>query len=236
MKTSKFYFLLLTAVSFSFAAKAQTADDIIGKYVDAIGGKDKVSQVKSIYTEATVSVMGTDGPASTTLVVGKGYRSELEVNNTKIVQVITDKGGWSINPYAGASDPTPMPDDEYQGSKDQIWLGGSLMNYKAGGGTAELLPKDGNNYPIKITVGKNVATYYIDATTWLLSKIATTATAQGQTTDVSESYSNYQKTDFGLLVPFKVDVDLGQIQLAYVAKAVTINKDIDPKVFDMPAK
>ncbi len=236
MKITKFYFLLFTAVSLSFAAKAQTADDIIGKYVDAIGGKDKISQIKSVYTEATVSVMGMDGPSSTTLLVGKGYRSELEVNSSKVIQVLTDKGGWSINPFAGATDPTPMPDDEYQGGKDQIWLGGSLLNYKAKGYTAELLPKDGNNYPIKVTAGKNVAIYYIDATTYLLNKLTTTATAQGQSTNVTETFANYQKTDFGYLAPFKVDIDLGQVQLGYVAKSVTVNKDIDPKVFDMPGK
>ncbi len=236
MKIKKFYFLLFTAVSLSFAAKAQTADDIIGKYVDAIGGKDKISQIKSVYTEATVSVMGMDGPSSTTLLVGKGYRSELEVNNSKVIQVVTDKGGWMINPFAGATDPTPMPNDEYQGSKDQIWLGGSLLNYKANGYTAELLPKDGNNYPIKVTAGKTVTTYYIDATTYLLNKLTTTATAQGQSTNVTETFANYQKTDFGYLAPFKVDIDLGQVQLGYVAKSVTVNKDIDPKVFDMPAK
>jgi hypothetical protein len=236
MKITKFYFLLFTAVSLSFAAKAQTADDIIAKYVDAIGGKDKISQIKSVYTDATVSVMGMDGPSTTTLLVGKGYRSEIEVNSTKVIQVVTDKGGWMINPYAGASDPTPMPDDEYQGGKDQIWLGGSLLNYKANGYTAELLPKDGNNYPIKVTAGKNVATYYIDATTWLLNKLTTTATAQGQSTNVTETFANYQKTDFGYVAPFKVDIDLGQVQLGYVAKSVTVNKDIDPKVFDMPGK
>ena len=79
MKITKFYVLLLTAVSLSFAAKAQTADDIIGKYVDAIGGKDKLAQIKSVYTEATVNVMGSDNPASTTVLVGKGYRSEADL-------------------------------------------------------------------------------------------------------------------------------------------------------------
>jgi hypothetical protein len=236
MKITKLCFLLLAAVSLSFAAKAQTADDIIGKYADAIGGKDKLSQIKSIYVEATVSVMGMDGPATTTLLVGKGYRSEIEVNNTKIVQVVTDKGGWMINPYSGATDPTAMPDDEYQAGKDEIWVGGALLNYKASGYTAELLPKDGNNYPIKITAGKNVSIYYIDATTYLLNKVTNTVSMQGQTQDVSTTYSNYQKTDFGYVAPNKVDVDLGQVQLSYVGKSITINKDIDPKVFDMPGK
>jgi hypothetical protein len=236
MKTTKFYLLLLTAVSLSFAAKAQTADDIIGKYVDAVGGKDKLAQIKSIYTESSLNVMGTDNPATATLLVGKGYRTDAEVNGSKIIQVYTDKGGWAVNPFTGSTDPTPMPDEQYQSGKDNIWVGGALVNYKANGYTAELLPKDGNNYPIKITAGKQVSTYFIDANTYLLNKITTTASMQGQTQDVTTTLSNYQKTDFGYLSPYKMDVDLGQFQLSYVIKSVTVNKDIDPKVFEMPAK
>jgi len=236
MKITKFFLLLLTAASLGFAAKAQTADDIIGKYVDAIGGKDKLGQMKSVYTEATVNVMGSDNPASTTLLVGKGYRSEAEINGSKIIQCYTDKGGWSINPFAGVTDAAPMPDDQYQAGKDDIWVGGSLLNYKANGYTAELLPKDGNNYPVKITAGKQVTTYFIDANTSLLNKITSTVSVQGQTTDVTTAYSNYQKTDFGYLAPYKIDVDLGQIQLAYTVKSIAVNKDVDSKIFDMPGK
>ena len=236
MKITKFFLLLLTAASLGFAAKAQTADDIIGKYVDAIGGKDKLGQMKSVYTEATVNVMGSDNPASTTLLVGKGYRSEADINGSKIIQCYTDKGGWSINPFAGVTDAAPMPDDQYQAGKDDIWVGGSLLNYKANGYTAELLPKDGNNYPVKITAGKQVTTYFIDANTSLLNKITSTVSVQGQTTDVTTAYSNYQKTDFGYLAPYKIDVDLGQIQLAYTVKSIAVNKDVDSKIFDMPGK
>jgi hypothetical protein len=152
------------------------------------------------------------------------------------VQCYTDKGGWSINPFAGGTDAAPMPDDQYQSGKDGIWLGGALLNYKVNGYTAELLPKDGNNYPIKVTSGKHVTTYYIDANTYLLNKTTTTVSAQGQDTDVATTYSNYQKTDFGYLAPYKIDVDLGQIQLAYVIKSIAVNKDVDPKIFDMPGK
>ena len=236
MKITKFCLVLFTAVSIGVAAKAQTADDIIGKYVDAVGGKDKLAQIKSVSTEATLNVMGSDNPASTTLLTGKGYRSEAEVNGSKIVQVYTDKGGWAINPFAGSTDAAPMPDDQYQLGKDELWVGGALLNYKTAGYTAELLPKDGNNYPIKITAGKRVTTYFIDATSNLLTKVTTTASMQGQDTNVVITYSNYQKTDFGYLSPYKIDEDLGQIQLSYTVKSVTVNKDVDPKIFDMPGK
>ena len=236
MKITKFCLLLIAAVSMSFAAKAQTADDIIGKYADAIGGKDKLAQIKSVYTEATVSAMGADNPASTTVLVGKGYLSQIEFNGSKIIQCITDKGGWSINPFAGATEATPMPDDQYQASKDELWIGGSLLNYAAMSGKAELLGKDGNNYKIQITIGSTAKTYFIDAGTYLLTKVTQTFSMQGQTTDVTTTLSDYKKTDFGYITPNKVDIDFGQFQLSYTAKSITVNKDIDPRVFDMPAK
>jgi len=38
--------LLFSLVLFSTSLHAQTADEIIGKYINAIGGKDKWAQVK----------------------------------------------------------------------------------------------------------------------------------------------------------------------------------------------
>lgn len=234
MRITKFCLLLIAAVSMNFAAKAQTADDIIGKYADAIGGKDKLAQIKSVYTESTVSAMGSDNPASSSLLVGKGYLAQAEFNGSKIIQCYTDKGGWSINPFAGSDSATPMPDDQYQGGMDGLWIGGALLNYAALGGKAELLGKDGNNYKIKITVGKVEKTYYVDAASYLVNKITQTVSQMGQTADITISFSDYKKTDFGYVAPNKMDLDLGQFQLSYVIKTITVNKDIDPKIFDMP--
>jgi hypothetical protein len=234
MKITRLCLLLIAAVTTGFAARAQTADDIIGKYADAIGGKDKLSQIKSVYTEATVSAMGSDNPASITLLVGKGYLSQAEFNGSKIIQCYTDKGGWTINPFAGSSDATAMPDDQYQSAKDELWIGGSLLNYAALGGKAELLGKDGNNYKIKTIVGKSEKTYFIDATSYLLTKMTQTVSMQGQPADVTTTLSDYKKTDFGYVSPNKIDIDFGQFQLSYAVKSITVNKDIDPKVFDMP--
>ena len=43
-------------------------------------------------------------------------------------------------------------------------------------------------------------------------------------------------SQFGYLAAYKIDVDLGQFQLAYTVKSVTVNKDVDLKIFDMPGK
>ena len=85
-------------------------DEIVSKHVEALGGKDAINKVKSVYMESTISMMGADNPSTTTIVDGVGFKSEMEFNGTKIVQTFTDKGGWIINPMTGGTAATPMPD------------------------------------------------------------------------------------------------------------------------------
>src|SRR5687768_11326152 len=105
----KIFLLALTAVLTVSFATAQTADEILTKHIDAIGGKDKLAQVTSIYLESGTEVMGNEMETKTTIVNGKAYRNESDFNGQKLVQVMTDKGGWMINPFAGSSEPTPIP-------------------------------------------------------------------------------------------------------------------------------
>ena len=55
MKSVKFLLLAFAAVT-TTVLNAQTVDEIISKHVDAIGGKDKLGQVKSVYTENAVFI------------------------------------------------------------------------------------------------------------------------------------------------------------------------------------
>ncbi|MDP9040447.1 MAG: outer membrane lipoprotein-sorting protein, partial [Bacteroidota bacterium] len=80
MKLVKMGLALLLAVTSFSVTRAQTADEIVNKYVDAIGGKDKLDQIKTVYIENTVQVMGNEGPSTTSIVNGVGYRMESDVN------------------------------------------------------------------------------------------------------------------------------------------------------------
>ena len=233
MKIIKLLFLALAAITTS-ALNAQTVDEIISKHIDAIGGKEKLSQVKSLYTENSMDVMGNSAPQKEYLIEGKGYKSELDFNGTSIIQCYTDKSGWMINPMAGGTDAQAIPDAVYKSGKPQIYLGGALVNYAAKGYKAELMGKEGESFKIKVSGDGNETYYFVDGTTYLLTKSIIKSEVMGQAVDVTTTFSDYKKTDFGILLPYAKNVDMGMFQFAQKTDKVEVNKQIDPKIFEIP--
>ena len=236
MKQLKFGLLGVTAIFSSMLTMAQTADEIIAKHIEALGGKDKINAVKTVVTDGAVSIMGNDAPNKTYLINGKGYKNELDFNGQKIVQVFTDKGGWAINPMGGGTDPVPMPEDQYKNGKAQINVGGPLFDYQAKGYKVELQGKEGNLHKLKVTTEGGEQTLLIDPTTYYITKQISKGEAQGQSVEITTTFTNYKKTDFGLVVPYNIDIDLGGFTIAASITKVEVNKEVDPKIFDMPGK
>lgn len=241
MKNLKIGLLAVAALLSATAMYAQSADDIIAKYVDAIGGKDKLKAINSVYMENTLNIMGNEAPNTTTILNGKGYRNESEFNGAKIIQVITDKSGWMINPMAGANEPQALPDDQVKAGQSQIFAV-PLLDYASKGGKAELLGQEKvgsvNAYKIKVTDAGNVATtYYFDPSTYYLVQVVRSSEMMGQQVDVTATYSDYKKTDYGWAVPQNVEINMGgQFSMTLKLKSVEVNKAVDPKIFEMPSK
>ncbi|MFZ1939984.1 MAG: DUF4292 domain-containing protein [Terracidiphilus sp.] len=218
------------------AQTAPSADDIVARHLDAVGGKAAISQVKSITMETTVMVMGNEAPGTTTILEGVGYKSETDFNSATIVQCFNDKGGWQQNPMAGAADPTPMPDDQYKNGRDGMYIGAGLYDYAAMGSKLELVPGSDDAYKLKLTNKDGVeSTFTIDPKTYLIKSLARKAQLQGQDVTMTVNYSDYRKTETGYLMPYHLDLDFGgQFQMSIVVKNIELNKTIDPAIFLMP--
>jgi len=240
MKKLKICLLTITASISITAAHAQTVDDIINKHIDALGGKDKLSQVTSLYVESTVNAMGNENPSKTYILNGKDYKIESEFNGQQFVQCYTvDQGGWVVNPMAGQTTPTAMPDNQYKPGKVQMQIPDQLFNYAERRSKAELQGTENvdsvNAYKIKLTNGDSVeTTYYIDPTTYYIIKSVNSGEMMGQPVEITNTYSNYQKTDFGLIVPYSKVTDFGQFSITITVNKAEVNKQIDPSIFDLP--
>lgn len=215
-------------------SNGQTVDEIISKHIEAIGGKDKLSQVKSLYTENSMEVMGNAAPQKEYLLEGKGYKTEVEFNGVNIINCYTDKGGWAVNPMAGGTDAQELPDAMYKSGRSQIYLGGALIDYAAKGYKAELTGNEAGNFKIKVTDGGSETYYYIDQKSYLLNKSIIKSEIMGQAVDVTTTYSDYKKTDFGIMLPYSKNIDMGMFQMTQKLGKAEVNKTIDPKIFEMP--
>ncbi len=231
---------LLIAITFFITAalKAQTAEDIINKHINAIGGRDVLSKIKSVYFEGTATAMGTDYPTNTTILAGKGFKNVTSVNGSDIIQCFTDTSGWSVNPFAGQTDPTPLPPDVAKRGKASLIIGGPLMDYKNQGYTDSLAGREMiggvNAYKIKLSQPGLSIIYYIDPSTYYILKSDTQISMDGKDETSTSTYSNYKKTDSGFTVPYTLGITNMGYDVTINYTKVEVNKDIDPKVFMMP--
>lgn len=229
--------LILLVSAASLHATAQSVDDIVNKHIQALGGTDAISKVKSIVIESDVSVMGQSFPSTTTIVVNKGFKSVTTVNGVEIIQCFTPDGGWSVNPMMGATTPTPVSDEEKKMGASRYDLGGPLFNYKEKGSTVELAGTDSATKAIKLKVkDKNgfETMMYLDPNTYYILKQETKGTFNGQEVNATTSFSDYKKTDVGYVMPYTMNTTTQGFDVTITHNKVDFNKDVDPKIFEMP--
>ncbi len=240
MKTLKFIALSIITLFALQMVSAQTADEIVGKYIDAIGGKDQISKVTSMYTEGSLDVMGGTGTIKHTILIGKGAKDEIDVQGTSVTMCVTDSAGWSINPMTGNYNAEYMPPEQYKASKDGIYLGGPFVDFANRGYKLELAGQQTigtmNANKIIVTSPDSVSTqYFFDPETGYLVQVVQTSNMGGQAMDITVGFSDYRKTDAGIAVPYKIETNYGgQFFLTETVTKVDINQPVDPAIFVKP--
>jgi hypothetical protein len=228
----KLFFLAILFLIKGAFVQAQTADEIIGKYITAIGGADKWTQLKTVKVEGQVEVQGLVIPFTMQAIHMKGQRMDAEFQGNKIIDIITPTQGWTQNPLAGKTTLSPITEEELKSKLDELDIQDAFNDYKGKGSTVEFLGKDeedGNDYyKIKMTTkNNNEKTYFIDTKTYLIYKIESIVKQQGQEIKAAVKLLDYQTIDFGIKMPFKVD----QGGMLVVTKKVTINPVVDESSF-----
>jgi hypothetical protein len=240
MKYFKPVILLMFLLICGAYVSAQTADEIIGKYIQTMGGVEQLSKINSVYTESKFEVMGMEGIGKTTLLNGKGNRQDIDIMGNTMTTCYNDKGGWSLNPMTGSTTAEVMPDAQYKSGKDGIFVAGPFLDFSQRGYKAEVLGNETvdsiNAVKIKVTSPDTISTVYLfDTVTGHLIKALQQMEVQGQMTDIEVKYSDFRQTD-GFTMPYKMEMFIPTMQFSMTntVTKVELNNPVDEAIFAKP--
>ena len=224
-------FLIAIMSLISLSSIAQTADEIINKYVGAMGGAEKLASLKTVKMEGSMSTQGIDVPLTVTKKHMTGMRLDLEIMGTSNFQLANTKNGWVYMPVMQQTEPKEMEPEQLKSIQNQFDVQGSLFNYKEKGysveyvGTEKLDGKDA--YKLKMLRNGSNVFYYIDAVSNFVVKTSSKANVQGQETDVETSFSDYKKNEEGYWFAYTNVTMQGTI----VFDKISANDPVDEKIF-----
>ncbi|MEK6547212.1 MAG: outer membrane lipoprotein-sorting protein [Bacteroidota bacterium] len=227
----------------SVVLHAQTTEEVLAKHQTAMGSPEKWSAVKSLVMKNKFSVQGMDIESKTSVLVGQGFRTEVEVMGNKIITAINGESGWMMRPamMGGTGEPEVMPADQVKLAASQKNIGSTLIIAQREGATIELVSKeklDGAEvYLLKVTKASGDALQvYVSASTYFIVKVTGKLKANGQEVDTEINFSNYKAVD-GLFFPYTMETASPMGGLMTVdTVSIDLNPSIDATIFAKPAK
>jgi hypothetical protein len=232
MKLIRTSAIAIVATLVSVFTFAQTAEEIVAKHIEAVGGAAAWKKVNSLYYEGKMTVQGAEINLTLTSLNGKGVRQNISVMGMTGYQIITPTAGWNFMPFQGQTTPEAMTADELKQAADDLDVQGKLVDYKSKGHTVEYLGKDDVEgtecFKLKITTkAGNVETVFIDPKSYYIVRSIVKKTANGQESDVPTDLSNYKKLPEGIVVPFSITLPFGEM----VISKAEVNKQVDESTF-----
>lgn len=236
MKLFKNIAILLIVLSCSLPAISQTADQIIAKYIQSIGGADVVKGIQSICMESSSKMMGLNITTKTTILNGLGFKTETTAMGNKQVACYTNSSGWIKEKNNKAE---IMPEEQYEMGKSQIFIGSPFIDYAAQGYKITFIGKekvDGKSANrIRMTRKNFTSDYWFDTSGGFLIKAFITTQMEGKEVEITMLYSEYTKTKIGYVMPLVTETKMGfMFSMTNHITKYTIDEPVSESVFRKP--
>ena len=236
--------LLTLGAFFLLAAslQAQTADEIVAKYLEARGGAEKIKAIKSERVTGTIS-FGADlsGPFVVERKRPLKMHMEFALNGQTLIRTYDGKSaGWTYNPFTANATVEPMREEELRNILDEADFDGPFVDYKAKGNKLEFLGKEEvlgkTAYKVKLTNKQgDLSNFYFDAASHLLLKWEGDRKLGDKSVPWESFFHDYREVN-GLKYPFLIESDApGTDQTQNItAEKIEVNIPIDEGRFGKP--
>lgn len=237
MKKINFCIVILAAV-FSINLYSQSADDIIKKYTNAIGGYENIKNIKTLKLSGIVHVSGLDLPLTITFKRPSMVRVEVKLEDVTQVQAYDGTMGWKTDFMTGGLEANKMEKGEEDETKFTADFEGAIIDYKKKGYTAlfagRVKTDTSDSYKLGIILNtKDTAYYYIDTKTYLQTLRVKNRGDKNVTVEtVIKDYLTAEKVKFPSVLDVKIQGN-ENVQAIKFDKA-EVNIEVDDSIFKMP--
>ena len=225
--------LALLALVSVLTVKSQTLDEVIDKYLAAMGGKDKLLALNSIVMEGSMNFNGQSLPVKITQLNNKAMRVDITINGMANYTIQTKDSGWNYFPIQGQKKAEATPPAVVKEAVDALDIQSVLLNYKDKGHTVVLVGKDDVDgtecFKIKVTTKSGMEqTFFIDPANYYIIKQIVKTKANGQEQEQPQNLSDYKKLDNGYVFPFSMTgFGPGELKIT----KIDVNPKIDESIF-----
>ncbi len=220
---------------------AQTADEIINKYIKTVGGMEKIQAVKTLRRSGKfIGGGGFEAPMVEENKRPNMVRQEFTFQGLTGITAYDGKTGWKIQPWGGKKDAEPLTEEEMKGVIDDADFDGPLVNYQQKGNKVEYVgmeQAEGTDaYKLKVTMANgDTRYYYMDTDFYVPIKIEIKRMIRGTEQEFETYLGDYKEVD-GWYLPFSVESgvkgnpDRGKVSY----EKIEANVSLDDSKYGMP--
>jgi hypothetical protein len=208
-------------------SNAQILENFISKSMALRGGKEKIQNFQTLMIEGEIKI----GTQKTPIVIYirhvEGYKHEYTINGKKEILIVNKNESWK-----GESISTLVKNEDYihQTLLTYMDIKGDFMDMDVSSKYEFIDFESINNVEYmkinKIEMAKNTTKMlYYSNNDFMKYKESFVNLSNGK--DENYTYSNYKKTDYGLMMPFSFNIGFGEITVL----KYTFNKMFDKLLF-----
>ena len=236
---------LLTGVALLATAPASampSADQLIAKYVQRVGGMDKIQAVTTLrFTGKLTQTNGSEAVVVNESKRPNKLRQEFTLQGMTAINAYDGTTGWKISPFQGKKDAEALSEEEMKAIVEGSDFDDPLFGYQEKGNKVEVLGKNDvegtDTYKLRLTLKDGTErTYYLDADSGVPIKIETKRIIRGAPQETEQFLGDYKEVN-GWYLPFAIETGAkgSSFHAKITYEKIEANVPIDDHRFEMPA-
>ena len=203
--------------------------EVMSKYIDAVGGKEKLESVESIMMTGNFEIPQAPFKPSVTIKQQNPNKTSLEMSAPEMGTIMKQNFNGETGYMEQMGQNIPLNEDQIKISKSKKGIFEELY-YDSSQLQVDGYTTIGGNELVKIKVDDKTIKYY-DVNSGLLERIEETTSVEGNSITTTRKLSDYRDVD-GILYPFKTEIINGMQTITIEFEEIKFNESFAESDFN----